>query len=113
MGYNIIGIDEEKVRRNSFLLAALLSGVAGALLIMEQGVTPQQSVYLIIKGFASAVIGGLDFVFAAIVGAYLIGFVENYSVLFIDSIYKITISFSLLFLFLLFRPQGIFSWKKK
>jgi branched-chain amino acid transport system permease protein len=62
---------------------------------------------LMIKGFTGAIIGGIDSVFGAILGSFLLGFAENFGIWFLPSGYKDAIAFSILFIFLLFRPRGI------
>ncbi len=107
----IIGINEKRVKELSFIIGSFIAGIAGSLLALEQSLLPTVGVNLIIKGFTSAIIGGIDFVPASILGAYLLGIVENISIIYIPSEFKITISFGLLFLFLIFRPQGLLGQK--
>ena len=65
------------------------------------------SVLIIVKGFISSVVGGINSVPGAVVGGLFIGLVENLGIWFLPSGYKDVISFSILLLFLLFRPRGI------
>ncbi len=110
---HIIGINHQRVADYSFLLGSALAGIAGILLALEQGVYPSIGLGFIIKGFTGAVIGGLSSVPASILGSYLIGFAENYGTWFVPSGFKDAISFVLLFIFLLFKPEGLFTSKEK
>ena len=67
---------------------------------------------LIIKGFTGAVIGGIGSVPGAIAGSAILGFAENFGIWYLPSGYKDAIAFVLLFIFLLFMPQGLFGRKK-
>ena len=67
----------------------------------------------IIKGITASIIGGVGNIPAALIGGFLIGLVENLGIWFLPSGYKDAISFVVLILFLLFRPQGIFGVKTR
>ncbi len=108
----IIGIDHIKVASLSFFIGSALAGIAGILIGLEQNVYPTMGTMLIVKGFTGAVIGGIDFVPGSILGSYLLGLIENIGIWFIPSGYKDALSFALLFIFLLFRPQGLFGINK-
>ena len=64
-----------------------------------------------LKSFTASIVGGVGSVPGAVVGGFLIGFVENFGIWFIPSGYKDAISFAVLVLMLIFRPNGIFGSK--
>lgn len=105
---SIIGINTRKISDYSFIIGSYLAAVAGILIALEQNLHPSMGTNLIIKGFTGAVIGGVTSVPASIVGSYFLGLVENIGIWFLPSGYKDAIAFILLFLFLLFKPTGIF-----
>jgi len=107
----ILGISSEKIYLYSFIVSSLIAGVAAVLIGLEQNLWPTMGTNLMIKGFTAAIIGGIGSVPGAILGSFLLGFVENFSVWFLPSSYKDAITFILLFLFLLFRPNGILGVK--
>jgi len=109
---SIIGIDHVKVSKYSFLIGSYLAGIAGILIGLEQNLEPTMGTSLMIKGFTGAVIGGVGSVPAAALGSYLLGFAENFGIWYLPSGYKDAIAFILLFLFLLFRPSGMFGREK-
>src|SRR3989344_5822691 len=95
-----------------FFLFLVFFGVFGGLLLgLEQNLYPRMGIPIIIKGFIGSVVGGLGSVPGAIVGGLFIGLAENVGVLYLPTGYKDVISFSVLLLFLLFRPQGILGVK--
>ena len=97
----------------SFILASAVAGVAAVLIALEQNLEPNMGFGLIIKGLTGAIIGGVGSVHGAVLGSLLLGLVENIGIWYLPSGYKDAIAFSLLFLFLLFRPQGILGVKKR
>ena len=104
----VSGLNVSRLMAVAFVLSSVLAGIAGILIGLEQNLSPAMGKYLIIKGFSGAVIGGLLSVPGAIVGSYVVGLAENFGTWFLPSAYKDAITFALLFLFLLFRPWGIF-----
>lgn len=109
----VVGINPEKIYNYTFALSAVFGAVGGMLLGLEQNLYPRMGVLIIIKGFISAVVGGLGSVPGSIVGGFFIGLVENLGIWFLPSGYKDVISFSVMLIFLLFRPQGMFGVKKR
>lgn len=109
---SIVGIPEKKVAAKSFVIGSMIAGIAGILIGLEQNLEPAMGTMLMVKGFTGAVIGGVTSVPAAIAGSYLLGFAENFGIWWLPSGYKDAIAFLLLFLFLLFRPSGIFGVDK-
>lgn len=104
----IMGIDAQKVKMLTFVIGSALAGVAGILIGLEQNLTPSMGTTLMIKGFAGAIIGGITSVPASIAGSYIVGFAENFGIWWLDSGLKDAITFGLLLLFLILRPNGLF-----
>ena len=65
---------------------------------------------LSIYAFAAIVLGGLGNVWAALFGAVVIGFLENFLVAFhvVGTNYRSAVVFLLLIVILMFRPNGVF-----
>ncbi|MFT4250047.1 MAG: branched-chain amino acid ABC transporter permease [Candidatus Woesearchaeota archaeon] len=108
---NIQGIQADKLMTAAFLIASVLAGVAGVLIGLEQSLEPTMGTSLMVKGFSGAVIGGMTSVPASIAGSYIVGVAENFGIWWLPSGWKDAITFTLLFLFLLLRPQGLFGKK--
>lgn len=103
----IVGISTEKIYNRVFIIGSAIAGVAGILVGLEQNLEPTMGTGLMIKGFTGAIIGGIGSVPGAILGAFLLGFSENFGIWFLPSGYKDAIAFAILFIFLIARPQGI------
>lgn len=109
----IVGISSEKIYKWAFIIGSAIAGVAGILVGLEQNLEPTMGTNLMIKGFTAAIIGGIGSVPGGILGAFLLGLAENYGIWYLPSGYKDAIAFIILFIFLLFRPQGILGIKKE
>lgn len=108
----IVGINANKTLAGAFILSSIIAGVAGILIGIEQNLNSIMGTMLSIKGFIGAVIGGIASVPGAIIGSYILGFIENFGTWYLSSGYKDLISFVVLFLFLLLKPEGLFGGKK-
>ena len=109
---SVAGLNVSSLMAGAFVLSSVLAGIAGILIGLEQNLSPSMGTDLIIKGFSGAVVGGLLSIPGAILGSYIVGFAENFGAWFLPSAYKDAIAFGLLFVFLLFRPWGIFGVDK-
>lgn len=107
----IIGIATTRVRTGVFALASFLAGIAGVFFAIEYGLQPGLTTALAIKAFGRAVIGGIGSVPGALVGSILLDAVEVAGAWFWNSAYKEVVSFVMVFLFLLYRPSGLFGRK--
>ena len=62
---------------------------------------------LLLKGIIAAIVGGIGSVYGAVLGAFLLGFAENFGIWGVSGEWRDAIAFGLLIVFLLFRPRGI------
>ena len=110
----LMGINVNLTTSIAFILATTIVGIAGILLAPIYFVSLELGGGSIgIKGFASAVMGGLIDPYGAILGGILLGLIENFSTLLISSTYKDIISFVILISILMWKPKGIFNWTTK
>jgi len=109
---SIVGIDHIKISNYSFLIGSSIAGIAGIFIALEQNISPTIGTNLIIKGFTGAIVGGITSVPGSIIGSYIIGLAENLGIAILPSGYKDAIAFIILFLFLLFKPNGLFGINK-
>jgi branched-chain amino acid transport system permease protein len=108
----ILGIPSEKIYAYSFVIGSLIAGIAAILVGMEQNIEPTMGTNLMVKGFTGAILGGIGSVPGSVLGSLLLGIIENLGIIYLPSGYKDAIAFLILFIFLLFRPQGILGIKK-
>jgi branched-subunit amino acid ABC-type transport system permease component len=103
----IVGINTEKIMAWTFFIGSAVAGLAGVLIGFDTGIQPTMGLDLLLKGVIAAIVGGVGSVSGAILGAVLLGFVENFGIWKISGEWKDAIAFGLLILFLIFRPKGI------
>jgi branched-subunit amino acid ABC-type transport system permease component len=103
----IVGIDTNKIIGKVFLIGSMIAGLAGIFIGFDTGIEPTMGMSLLLKGVIASIIGGIGNIYGGVLGAFLLGFVENFGIWKISGEWKDAIAFGLLIIFLLFRPQGI------
>ena len=103
----IVGINTNKIIGYVFFIGSAIAGLGGILVGFDTGIEPTMGFALLLKGVIAAIIGGVGSIYGALIGAFLLGFVENFGIWQISGEWKDAIAFILLILFLIFRPRGI------
>ena len=126
------GIDPKKVVMITWIIAAVLATIGGALYGLDKSFKPFTYFNNMLPIFAAAIVGGIGNPFGAFLGGYVIAFSEilltyaykkffvyimpeslepNTLIQLLSTDYKFAVSFSILVIVLLFRPSGIFKGK--
>jgi branched-chain amino acid transport system permease protein len=103
----LMGVNVKTVYASAFGLGAAMAGCAGVLLAMIFPISPLTSASFLGKAFAVCVLGGLGSVPGAVVGGLFLGLAESFGSLVLGPEHGITLSFALLIIFLIVRPQGL------
>ncbi len=103
----IVGVDDQRTARLTFGLGTAFAGFAGALLSMLYSFDPDFGRSFLLRAFVIIVLGGLDSITGAAIGALVLALVETFSILIVPAGYQPAISFALLFVVLLVLPKGI------
>lgn len=104
----LMGIRVRRIYGVSWILVAILAGIAGLLLAPIWFIDVSMGDALALKAFAAAVIGGFGSIPGAICGGILVGLCEILGAAYVSSEYKDVLVFAIMIGFLLLRPQGIF-----
>ncbi len=106
----LCGIGLDRVNAVTFVLTGALGGVAGAMIGASVGMlSPLLSLPLTVKGLIVTVIGGLGSIPGAIIAGLLVGAFENLFQYLRGVTERDIYVMLLLFVFLVFRPRGIFA----
>jgi neutral amino acid transport system permease protein len=106
------GIDTSRVILYTWVFAGALAGLAGVLLGAVTSLAPEVGFQVILALFAAVVLGGIGDVFGALVAGLILGVVTEWSTLFFEPQWKVTVAFVILIVALIVRPQGIFGRAK-
>ena len=128
----VSGINTQLVVRVTWVIAGALACAAGTMLSLDVSLKPDLAFNIVLPIFAAAIVRGLGQAYGAIAGGFLLGFAETLGVFnwatvlkplqavlpewitipsdlaLVPTEYKLTVSFVILVITLLWRPTGIF-----
>lgn len=103
---NLLGINTDLIVSVTFFVSGALAGIAGVFLGMSLSVYPQLG-NLVLKAFIATVIGGFGSLGGAVVGALFLGLSETFITAYFGGAVTPMVSFSMMILFLLLKPEGV------
>jgi len=104
----LMGIRTTTVLAFTWALTWVFAGIGGLLLAPLWLVDVDVGDSVALKAFAAAIIGGFGSIPGAIIGGLFVGVSETLTAAYVSTKYKDVMVFSLMILFLLFMPRGIF-----
>ena len=112
LGAKVVGLDVKRYYALTFGLGSACVAVAGCMMVLLVDVTPVLGPAYTLLAFVIVIVGGLGSMTGALAGGVLIGVSEALAGLFITPSAKSMVSFGLLILVLLFRPEGLFGKRR-
>jgi len=103
----LMGVHVKSIYAAAFGFGAAMAGCAGVLLALIFPISPLSSTAYLGKAFVVCVLGGLGSVPGAVLGGLVLGILESFGAMAFGPEHAVTLSFGLLILFLIFRPQGL------
>jgi branched-chain amino acid transport system permease protein len=104
----MMGIDIDRVISFTFILGSALAGAAGVMFALRVPTAASIGFLAGLKGFTAAVIGGIGSIPGAMAGGLILGLSEAYVAGYWTTTWSDLAIFSLLIVFMLFRPTGLF-----
>lgn len=105
------GINVHRMYAGSWMVASVLSGLAG-IAYASTNVVNRSIVDLALIAFPALMLGGLDSVIGAVVGGILIGILQGFVATYYDGGAVNVITYFVLLMVLLWRPHGLFGTKQ-
>ncbi len=103
----IVGIDPHHISSIAFGIGLMMVGISGALIPLTfPGITPGMGASYTLVAFVVIVLGGLGNPIGSIIGGLIFGLTENISTVFLPLALSPVISFFILILIIMVRPQG-------
>src|SRR5512142_387538 len=109
----LVGISPNQMKGYSVALASGLAALAGMMIAPFTLAGGAIAPFIGIKGFAGAVVGGLDSPVGVVAGGLIVGLVEAFAAGLLSSGYRDPVVFGLLLVMLLIRPSGLFGIQVK
>lgn len=102
------GLTPRRLSQYVFLIGSLLTVPAAILTAATSGLSPSMGHHVMLISIAATIVGGVGSLRGAALAGLLLGLAENLSLAWIDPQWSEAVTFVLLFLFILFRPGGLF-----
>jgi branched-chain amino acid transport system permease protein len=102
------GIPPSLINSSAFGIASIMAALAGGLMAPIYTVSPYMGVTPMLKSFVVVILGGLGSIPGAMVGGLLIGVIESAFATLTNTILASIISFVIVLLIVIVRPQGLF-----
>ncbi len=106
------GINLHGVYALAWSLSTLTGALAGMLMALDSGITTSMPV-IGLKAFPAALVGGLDSLAGAFVGALIIAAAEVLLIYYVDPLLSDVVPFLVLIAMLLVRPWGLFGTREE
>lgn len=103
---SVLGIDVERLLFVVFCVGCALAGLAGVVAAPVFSATPSMATDILIPTLIVVVIGGLGSLRGAIVGSFIIGFIQTFGAVLVPGVASILI-YALLAACLIVRPEGL------
>ena len=109
MAARINGIRTNRILSITWGMSSVIGAVAGMLLAPITTLDPTLMWDPLLKGFASAVLGGMTTLVGAALGGYMLGIIENLFGGYVSLEFKSVVAFGIIVLVLCFKPSGLFA----
>jgi len=109
----IYGIRTSRLKILLYSLSGIFVGLAACLSALDVGLNPQLGIPIFINAFVAMVIGGIGRFDGPVIGALVLGILQALTEYFFDSRWVMMMTFILLIIFLLVRPQGLIPEKSR
>ena len=109
MAARINGIRTNRILSITWAMSSVIGAVAGILLAPIATLDPNLMLDPLLKGFASAVLGGMTTLVGAALGGYILGIIENLFGGYVSLEFKSVVAFLVIVLVLCFKPSGLFA----
>lgn len=103
-----MGIPTRRILTFTWGLSSVTGAIAGILIAPVATLDPNMMLDPMLKGFASAVLGGMTSLPGAAVGGYLLGLIENFFGGYVSLEFKSVVAFGVIVLILCVKPSGLF-----
>lgn len=107
-GAKLTGVDIGRVKANTWFIAGGLAAIAGVFLGTLQQTSPTMWLEPLSLAFIIVVIGGIGSIKGSLVAAYLIGYLETFTVSALGPEFRGILSLLVVIAVILYRPEGLY-----
>lgn len=108
-----LGIDSDRMAVVAMIIGSVLAGIAGVVLLPLGNIVVEAGYYVLIMAVAVCIIGGLGSWTGAILAAFIIGFAQILTVVYLGAHYQVVVALVAIITTLILRPSGLFGRQKE
>lgn len=109
----MLGIDSDVMAVIAMASGAMLAGLAGIVLLPLGNIVVEKGYDVLIQAIAVCIVGGLGSWMGAVLAAFLIGFAQILTVVYLGSHFQMVVALLAIILTLILRPSGLFGRQKE
>jgi branched-chain amino acid transport system permease protein len=109
----MLGIDSDRIAVIAMGFGSMLAALAAVLLLPLGNIVVEAGYNILILAIAVCIVGGLGSWFGAVLAAFLIGFAQILTVVYLGSHYQMVVALLAIILTLILRPSGLFGQQKE
>jgi branched-chain amino acid transport system permease protein len=109
----MLGIDSDRMAVMAMFLGSFLAGLAAVTLLPLGNIVVEAGYNVLIMAIAVCIVGGLGSWVGAIAAAFLIGFLQILTVVYIEPHFQIVVALLAIIVTLILRPSGLFGRQKE
>jgi len=109
----MLGIDSDRMALVAMGLGSMLAAFAAALLLPLGNIVVESGYNVLILAIAVCIVGGFGSWMGAILAAFIIGFAQILTVVYLGSHYQMVVALLSIILTLILRPSGLFGQQKE
>ena len=108
-----LGIDSDRMAVVSMAMGSIFAGVAALVLLPLGNIVVESGYTVLILAVAVCIVGGLGSWTGAIFAAFLIGFAQILTVVYLGSHFQVVVAQAAIIITLILRPSGLFGKQKE
>ncbi|MFP3910457.1 MAG: branched-chain amino acid ABC transporter permease [Desulfobacteraceae bacterium] len=109
----MLGIDSDIMAVVAMAIGAMLAGLAGILLLPLGNIVVEAGYNVLILAIAVCIVGGLGSWMGAVLAAFIIGFAQILTVVYLGSHFQMVVALLAIIFTLILKPSGLFGMQKQ
>ncbi len=109
----MLGIDSDRMALAAMGFGSMLADMAAIVLLPLGSIVVEAGYNVLILAIAVCIVGGLGSWMGAVLAAFIIGFAQILTVVYLGAHYQMVVALSAIILTLIFRPSGLFGRQKE
>ena len=111
--YVVLGNNVNRTQTVLTFFSGVLAAVVSILLAYDVGFDPYFGMPLLLNALVVMILGGIGNFYGSVIGGILLGIIQSLSVYYFEARWETAITFVILLILLISRPQGIFGQKQR